>query len=148
MSRNRLKNSQSLHWMGVMKWVLIAGLLSGLGLFYMLSKNQNLHLAEETHKLRLELDGIQKRNEVLALDLEEMKSMKLLQKRLVEMHSNLIPWNDPRAFWVRKDQNTRARLAKFGTMPNHFLGAPTHSLGINLTPPVASTDSAATSTQP
>ena len=69
MSRNRLKNSQSLHWMGVMKWVLIAGLLSGLGLFYMLSKNQNLHLAEETHKLRLELDGIQKRNEVLALDL-------------------------------------------------------------------------------
>ena len=45
MSRNRLKNSQSLHWMGVMKWVLIAGLLSGLGLFYMLSKNQNLHLA-------------------------------------------------------------------------------------------------------
>ncbi len=140
MSRNRVKNSQSLHWMGVIKWVLIAGLLSGLGLFYMFSKNQNLHLAEETHKLRLELDGIQKRNEVLALDLEEMKSMSLLKKRLVEMHSNLVPWNDPRAFWVRKDQNTRARLAKFGTMPNH-------SLGINLTPPVASAAPADTSTQ-
>src|SRR5260221_9657721 len=74
MSRNRMKNSQSLHWMGVMKWILIAGLLSALGLFYMLSKNQNLHLAEETHKLQLELDAIVKRNEVLALDLEGMKS--------------------------------------------------------------------------
>ena len=28
MSRNRMKNSQSLHWMGVVKWVLIAGLLA------------------------------------------------------------------------------------------------------------------------
>src|SRR5260221_3115089 len=88
MSRNRMKNSQSLHWMGVMKWILIAGLLSALGLFYMLSKNQNLHLAEETHKLQLELDAIVKRNEVLALDLDAMKSMTKLQKRLTDIPSD------------------------------------------------------------
>jgi hypothetical protein len=50
MSRNRMKNSQSLHWMGVVKWILIAGLLAGLGLCYMICKNQNLHLAEKTHR--------------------------------------------------------------------------------------------------
>ena len=31
MSRNRMKNSQSLHWMGVVKWVLIFLMLAGLG---------------------------------------------------------------------------------------------------------------------
>ena len=36
MSRNRMKNSQSLHWMGVVKWILIVGLMSVLGLSYML----------------------------------------------------------------------------------------------------------------
>ncbi len=55
MSRNRMKNSQSLHWMGVVKWVLIASLVSGLGLTYMLCKNQNLHLAAETRRLQIQL---------------------------------------------------------------------------------------------
>ena len=31
MSRNRMKNSQSMHWMGVVKWVLIFLMLAGLG---------------------------------------------------------------------------------------------------------------------
>ena len=56
MSRNRMKHSQSLHWMSVVKWILIAGLLSGLGLSYMLCKNQNLHLAAESLRLRNEVD--------------------------------------------------------------------------------------------
>ena len=62
MSRNRMKNSQSLHWMGVVKWILIAGLLAGLGLGYMICKNQNLHLAEETHGVQKQLDAIEARN--------------------------------------------------------------------------------------
>ena len=121
MSRNRVKNSQSLHWMGVVKWVLITGLGSGLGLTYMLCKNQNLHLAAETHRLQVELGTIEARNRELSVDLESMKSMKRLQRRLDEMHSDLVAWGDPRATWVRKDQDPHARLARAGTMPNAVL---------------------------
>ena len=115
MSRNRMKNSQSMHWMGVVKWILIAGLLAGLGLGYMICKNQNLHLAEETHRAQKHLDAIKARNEELALDLQGMKSMNVLNRRLAQMHSTLVQWGDPRANWVRLDQGTRARLARIGT---------------------------------
>ena len=118
MSRNRMRNSQSLHWMGVVKWVLIAGLLSGLGLSYMLCKNRNLHLAAETHRLQIQLASIETRNQELKGDLDGMKSMDLLERRLVEMHSTLIPLNDPRAKWISLEQNTRAYVAKWGTIPN------------------------------
>jgi hypothetical protein len=121
MSRNRMKNSQSLHWMGVVKWVLIAALLAGLGLCYMLCKNQNMHLAEETQRMQKQLDGIEARNSELAADLQSMKSLKLLERRLLQMHSELVPWGDARASWVRLDQNTRARLANMGTIPQSNL---------------------------
>ena len=121
MSRNRMRNSQSLHWMGVVKWVLIAGLLAGLGLCYMLCKNQNMHLAEETYRVQKQLDAIESRNAELAADLESMKSMKLLERRLAQLHSTLVPWGDARANWVRLDQNTRARLARIGTVPRTSL---------------------------
>jgi hypothetical protein len=121
MSRNRMKNSQSLHWMGVVKWILIAGLLAGLGLCYMICKNQNLHLAEETHHVQKQLDAIEARNAELALDLQGMKSMALLKRRLAQMHSTLISWGDPRANWLPWEQNTRARLARIGTTPQTTL---------------------------
>jgi hypothetical protein len=121
MSRNRMKNSQSLHWMGVVKWVLIAGLLAGLGLTYMLCKNQNMHLAQKAQDVQKHLDAIEARNAELAADLQSMKSLKLLERRLVQMHSTLVPWGDVRASWVRMDQNTRARLAGMGTMPRATL---------------------------
>jgi hypothetical protein len=117
MSRNRMKDSQSLHWMGVVKWILIAGLLSGLGLSYMLCKNQTLALAEETSRMQKKLAAIEARNKELACDLDTMKSPAFLQRRLAEMNSDLVQWNDPRASWVRLDQNTRAKVDKFGTMP-------------------------------
>ncbi len=121
MSRNRMKHSQSLHWMGVVKWVMIAGLLAGLGLCYMLCKNQNLHLAEETRKLQVQLSTIETRNAELSLDLDGMKSLRLLQKRLAIMHSTLVPWGDASASWVRLDQDTRARIVKMGTTPKTTL---------------------------
>ena len=117
MSRNRLKNSQSLHWMGVLKWILIAALLAGLGLCYMICKNQNLHLAEETQRVQKQLEAIEARNAELAADLQSMKSPRVLERRLAQMHSTLVVWNDPRAIWLRYDQNTRARLARIGTIP-------------------------------
>jgi hypothetical protein len=117
MSRNRMKNSQSLHWMGVLKWILIAGLLAGLGLCYMICKNQNVHLAAEAQRVQKQLDSIAARNAELEAGLQSMKSLKLLERRLIVMHSTLVPWGDPQANWVRLDQNTRARLARIGSTP-------------------------------
>jgi len=121
MSRNRMKNSQSLHWMGVVKWILIAGLLAGLGLCYVICKNQNLHLAEETLDYKKKLNEIEARNAELAGDLDSMKSPKPLERQLVLMRSTLVPWNDPRVALVRFDQDTRARLARIGTTPQAAL---------------------------
>ncbi|MCE0522729.1 MAG: hypothetical protein LV480_07440 [Methylacidiphilales bacterium] len=121
MSRNRMRNSQSLHWMGVVKWILITGLLAGLGLCYMICKNQNLHLAEETYDYQKRLDAIEARNEELTADLQSMKSMRVLERRLALMHSTLVKWGDPSASWVRLDQDTRARLARMGATPQATL---------------------------
>jgi hypothetical protein len=118
MSRNRMRNSQSLHWMGVVKWVLIAGLLSLLGLSYMLCKNQNLHLAQETYRLQIQLEGVQKRNAQLTDDLYIMKSPLRLQRRLAQMHSSLVRLSDGGVVVVQMDtQEIRARLAQLGTLP-------------------------------
>jgi hypothetical protein len=121
MSRNRMKDSQSLHWMGVLKWILIFGLLAGLGFCYMICKNQNVHLAEQTRVMQKKLDEIGARNAELQSGLQSMKSLKLLERRLMVMHSTLVPWGDPHAAWVRLDQNTRARLARIGSTPQTTL---------------------------
>jgi hypothetical protein len=118
MSRNRVKNSQSLHWMSVMKWVLITGMLAGLGLVYMLCKNQNLHLAAETRALEIQLATIEMRNKELNGDLESMKSLKRLTARLTQMHSTLVYWNDPSASWVSLEVNAHARVPRQGTSPS------------------------------
>lgn len=120
MSRNRMRNSQSLHWMGVMKVVVLLGILSVLGLSYMFCKNQNMRLADETHQLRKKLEGIERHNTTLALDLEMMKSPELLRRRLVQMRSTLVPLYDPRmlAHVTRMEgQSTRIKLAPRGTQP-------------------------------
>jgi hypothetical protein len=115
MSRNREKNSQSLHWMGVVKWVLILGLLSGLGLGYMFCKNRNLHFAEETHKLEVQLEALNERNDELRGDLEAMKSPRGLERRLVAMHSSLIRLDEMQENVVPMDQSTKMRLVRLGT---------------------------------
>jgi hypothetical protein len=127
MSRNREKNSQSLHWMGVVKWVLIAGMLSVLGLSYMLCKNQNLHLADETHRLERKLASIQRRNEQLTDDLNSMKSPLRLQRRLAQMNSTLVRLSDLGQMVVPMDMRVRARMAPMGTLPEggYDYGAPT-----------------------
>jgi hypothetical protein len=120
MSRNRMRNSQSLHWMGVMKWVLILGMGSVLGLSYMFCKNQNMRLADETHQLRLKLESIETHNTSLALDLQIMQSPNLLKRRLAQMRSTLVPLYDPRmlAHVTRMEgQSTRMTLERMGTVP-------------------------------
>ena len=131
MSRNRMRNSQSLHWMGVLKWVLIAGLLAGLGLCYMICKNQNMHLAAETHLQQKRLEEIEARNSELLAGLSSMRSPKLLERRLLAMRSTLVQWGDPQASWVRLDQNTRARLARIGTTPQSSLSLDSSVMAAN-----------------
>jgi hypothetical protein len=121
MSRNRMKNSQSLHWMGITKWILIFSLLAGLGLCYMLQKNQNLHLAAEKLTVEQQLAAIKARNEVLKNDLDHMKSPAVLQRRLALMRSPLIKWGEPGANWLPWEQHTRAMLAHIGAMPKTSL---------------------------
>ena len=121
MSRNRMKNSQSLHWMGVVKWVLISGLVAGLGLVYMLCKNQNLHLAAETHKLEIQLAQIEARNKELNGDLESMKSIARLTARVKALHLPLVGWKDPSASWVDLEQNGHAHVPQPGTSPRGAL---------------------------
>jgi hypothetical protein len=127
--------------MGVVKWVLILGLVSVVGLSYMSCKNQNLRLAAETRELRLKFEAIERRNTALSLDLEWMKSPALLKRRLVEMNSQLVPLYDPRmiAHVTRMEgQSTRMILAKMGTDPQ---------VDINATPVGANSVSATTDTQ-
>jgi hypothetical protein len=132
MSRNRMRNSQSLHWMGVMKWVLILGMGSILGLSYMFCKNQNMRLADETHELRLKLEGIETHNTSLALDLQIMQSPSLLKRRLLQMRSTLVPLYDPRmlAHVTRMEgESTRMKLERMDTVPNIDLDE--HPVGVN-----------------
>jgi hypothetical protein len=115
MSRNRMRNSQSLHWMSVLKWVMILGLGSVLGLSYMFCKNQNMRLADETRHLRLKLDGIERHNTALMIDLDHMKSPELLKRRLVLIHSTLVALYDPRMIshvTHMEGQSTRAKLER------------------------------------
>ena len=148
MSRNRLRHSHSLHWMGVLKWILIVGLLSVLGLVYMLGKNQNLHLAQETYRLQEQLDAINQRNDQLNFDLYRMKSPAALARRLTLMHSTLVRLDQMAAgSVVSMEQNgTRMRLEGIGTVPDSDINlSTTHSLNL---PPVASTEGAGASSQP
>jgi uncharacterized protein HemX len=116
--------------MGVLKWILIVGLMSVLGLVYMLGKNQNLHLAQETYRLQDQLDAINLRNEQLNYDLNVMKSPAALAHRLAQMHSTLVRLDQmPAGSVVSMEQtSTRMRLERMETIPST----------VNLNPPVAS----------
>ncbi len=140
MSRNRMKKQPVPSiGMGVVKWVIIAGMLSVLGLSYMLCKNQNLHLAQETYRLDHQLSAIGKRNGQLTYDLDTMRSPVRLQRRLAQMRSTLVRLGDAGLTVVRMDQTVRARLVKMGTMPQggiDYGAAPVASFGapLNATP--------------
>ncbi len=118
MSRNRMRNSQSLHWMGVLKWVVILGFLSVLGLSYMFCKNQNLNLANQTLALRKKLAAIERHNTTLALDLEMLKSPERLKRHLAQIRSTLVPLSDPEMqtrIARMEGESTRMRLMPKGT---------------------------------
>jgi len=149
MSRNRLRHSHSLHWMGVLKWILIVGLMSVLGLVYMLGKNQNMHLAQETYRMQEQLEAINRRNDELSFYLERMKSPDALVHRLALNHSTLVRLDQMASSVVSMDSSsTRMRLERDGTMPirgDIDLSMPAN---LNLNPPVASTGAAVAPPQP
>ena len=139
MSRNRLRHSHSLHWMGVLKWILIVGLMSVLGLVYMLGKNQNLHLAQEAYRLQEQLNAINQRNDQLNYDLIRMKSPEALEKQLAKMHSTLVRLDQMALSVVPMGpSSTRMRLERDNAMPTRDINLSTPG-NLNLNPPVAAT---------
>ncbi|MEM1057763.1 MAG: hypothetical protein AAGK14_00825 [Verrucomicrobiota bacterium] len=108
MSRNRVKHSQSLQWMVVVKYVLIVGLMSVLGLSYILCKNQIMRLAADTAEKEKELAGLVERNKRLFADINRLKAPRELQRRVRE--ANLVQVVElPH---VRRDTGAGASLAQ------------------------------------
>jgi hypothetical protein len=144
MSRNRMRNSQSLHWMGVLKWVMILGLGSVLGLSYMFCKNQNIRLADETRQLKLKYEAIEQHNRTLQIGLDHMKSPELLKRRLVQMHSTLIALYDPRmsSHVTRMEgQSTRMKLERMQPQIDLDSGHVTAANSLANVPAMSSPDS-------
>ncbi len=124
MSRNRMKNSQSLHWMGVLKWILIAGPAGRSSACATCSaRTRTCTWPSETHRLQKQLEASSARNTALALDLESMKSPTLLERRLAQMHSSLVPLGRPAhdrcayAHGARTPARAGARWARCRTSP-------------------------------
>jgi hypothetical protein len=102
----------------------------------MIRKNENLRLAQETYNAQRQLDQIEARNNELDLELQSMKSISFLKRRLAQIHSSLVVMGDPSVSWVRLDQNTRARVARAGTMPTSALNI--DSVPVASTTPIVS----------
>ncbi len=96
MSRNRMRNSHSLHLMGVIKWFVIVAIVAVLGLGYMICKNQNYQLATETQKLQEQLVTLKQQNNEMEIKLERMKTPDQLKHLLAKNGSNLVYLGDSR----------------------------------------------------
>lgn len=107
-SRNRVKNSQSLQWMVVVKYVLIVGLMSVLGLSYILCKNQIMRIASETAEKERELQRIVERNKQLFADINRLKAPSELQRKVRDKNLVLVV----ELPHVRRDTGAGASLAR------------------------------------
>jgi hypothetical protein len=94
MSRNRYKDSHSLHWAAVLKWLAIVGTLAFLGMSYVLMKNQILRTANEVRDLETELANWQKRNQQLRGNIEQLASPARLQRRVKDLGLGLVQINE------------------------------------------------------
>jgi len=108
MSRNTVRNSHSLQWMVVVKYVLIVALMSVLGLSYILCKNQIMRLAAETAEKEKELQQITERNKQLFADINRLKAPGELQRRVANANLVQIAELD----YVRRDSSGGASLAQ------------------------------------
>lgn len=61
MNRNEHHSDLPLSAMGIVKWILITGLLAGLGLCYILCKNKNLQLEEQIMVLQQDSGVVQEK---------------------------------------------------------------------------------------
>ncbi len=100
--------------MGVLKWTLIVGIIAVLGLSYMICKNQNSMLANETQHLRDDLTKIHQQNDELEVALERMKNPVELKRRLAANGSSLEPLGaDPRICTIRMDHTLTQQIARY-----------------------------------
>ena len=90
MSRNRAKNTHSLHWAAVLKWVGVLMTFSILGAGYVAKKNQVLRLASEVQTQEDELNAWKKRNLQLKCNIAQLSSFGELQARLNSLGSGMV----------------------------------------------------------
>ena len=90
MSRNRTKNTHSLHWAAVLKWVGVLMTFSILGAGYVAKKNQVLRLASEVQTQEDELNAWKKRNLQLKCNIAQLTSFGQLQARLNTLGSGMV----------------------------------------------------------
>lgn len=108
MSRNRFKHSQSLHWAQVLKFTVTAGLCLVLGLSYIMCKNLQMRLADDTEGQKRELRKILKRNQDLQYNIAWVSSAQELQRKVAP--NGLVPVGE--LLVVRRDFGTGASLAR------------------------------------
>ncbi len=89
MSRNRVKNSQTLHWSTIVKWGALVGVFALLGLSYLVFKNQIVSTASETAKQEKQLRQIVERNRQLSVDVARLKSPQRLERYVALVNSRL-----------------------------------------------------------
>ena len=109
MSRNRLRNSNSLHLTTVLKVVLMLALIASLGLSYIFLDNRQKRLANEISKQETQLKVMTERNLQMQSVIDRLKSPAALERRVAG--SNLVKLTELEI--VRMDQGTGApRLAR------------------------------------
>ncbi|PAW79465.1 MAG: hypothetical protein B9S32_02690 [Verrucomicrobia bacterium Tous-C9LFEB] len=89
MSRNQFRDTRSLQWTQVLKYVVIAAVLLLVGLSFLVAKNQQMRLAEEAAQGRKDLAKIVRSNDQLKSNIDWLNAPRHLQSRIST--SGLIP---------------------------------------------------------
>jgi cell division protein FtsB len=121
MSRNRMRNSQSLKWSTVLQIIVVVGLLLMLGVSYLAYQNHVRRLAQDELKLRKDLAMMEERNRQLSGNLARLKSPLEIERRMAALNLRFVkimelenhPMDDetsPRARWSRPPETQNARF--------------------------------------
>jgi len=90
MSRNRAKNTHSLHWATVLTCIAVVMTVSILGASFVALKNKVLRLAAEVRTQEVDLDNWKRRNQQLQYNINRVSSYEELQRRITFLNSGMV----------------------------------------------------------
>jgi hypothetical protein len=117
MSRNRVRNTHSLHFAAVLKWVVLVAFLSIFGIGYVMLKNKVLRLASEVNDQELVLKGWRKRNDQLRCNLNQLASIGELQRRVAALGSGMVRIGELQNVPMEGPRMERTAIARGGPTP-------------------------------